>query len=53
MSIACAPARRSGADVEIHTIRGVGYLMKPVTAARAAALVKPGGRSDPEVLQQL
>jgi DNA-binding response OmpR family regulator len=43
----------AGADVEIHTIRGVGYLMKPVTAARAAALVKPGGRSDPEVAQQL
>ncbi len=43
----------AGADVEIHTIRGVGYLMKPVTAARAAALVKTGGRNDPEVAQQL
>lgn len=27
----------AGADVEIHTIRGVGYLMKPAMAARAAA----------------
>lgn len=27
----------AGADVEIHTIRGVGYLMKPGVAARAAA----------------
>jgi DNA-binding response OmpR family regulator len=27
----------AGADVEIHTIRGVGYLMKPGMAARAAA----------------
>lgn len=27
----------AGADVEIHTIRGVGYLMKPVIAARVAA----------------
>ncbi|TAJ92907.1 MAG: response regulator transcription factor [Reyranella sp.] len=27
----------AGADVEIHTIRGVGYLMKPAIAARATA----------------
>jgi DNA-binding response OmpR family regulator len=27
----------AGADVEIHTIRGVGYLMKPAMAASAAA----------------
>jgi len=43
----------AGADVEIHTIRGVGYLMKPVIAARAAALMMLGGRNDPEVAQQL
>ena len=27
----------AGSDVEIHTIRGVGYLMKPAAAARAPA----------------
>lgn len=29
----------AGSDVEIHTIRGVGYLMKPTAAARATAEV--------------
>lgn len=29
----------AGSDVEIHTIRGVGYLMKPMAAARATTQV--------------
>lgn len=29
----------AGSDVEIHTIRGVGYLMKPTAAARMTAAV--------------
>lgn len=29
----------AGSDVEIHTIRGVGYLMKPTVAARATARI--------------